>query len=82
MATLAELQERKLEAELALHRLQTGAQEVLVEHGDMKTAFSPIKIGDLRAYIADLQQQIEAAGGPSDGRLKRKMITVLGASEL
>ena len=82
MATLAELQSRKLEAELALHRLMTGAQEVLVEHGDMKSAYTPLKIGELRAYIADLQQQIEAAGGVSDGRLKRKLISVLGASEL
>ena len=82
MASLAELQARKLEAELALHRLMTGTQEVLVEHGDMKTSFSAIKVGELRAYIADLQQQIEAAGGASDGRLKRKIITVLGANHV
>lgn len=76
MATLAELTTRKLEAELALHRLMTGAMEVEVEHGDMRTKYSNASIDQLRVYIAELQKQIELAGGASDGRLKRKIITV------
>jgi hypothetical protein len=76
MATLAELQTRKLEAELALHRLMTGIQEVEVEHGDMRTKYSSASINQLRIYIDDLQKQIEALGGASDGRKKRKMLDV------
>lgn len=76
MATLAELQTRKLEAELALHRLITGGMESETEHGDMRTKYGVTNAKELRAYIEDLQTQIEALGGASDGRKKRKMVTV------
>lgn len=67
MADLATLQTRLLEAELAHHKLMTGAQVVSVEHADMKTQYfsSVTSMQMLTAYIASLKSQIADLGGPT-----------------
>jgi len=72
MADLATLQARLIEAETAYHKLLTGAQEVEVEHGDMrlKYANSVTQLERLLGYINNLKAQIVAAGGTVDGLLR------------
>jgi gpW len=73
MADLTTLQGYLLEAELALHKLRTGAQEMQVEHGDMRVAYTKADVGHLQGYIDDLKSQIAAAGGTVDGQRRRAM---------
>lgn len=75
MADLATLQARLSEAETALHKLNLGAQEMQVDHGDMRVAFTKASVGDLQRYVADLKAQIVAAGGTVDS-LRRRGITL------
>ena len=63
MADLATLQARKLEAELALHKLATGGQRQTIEYDGRRTTYAAADLDKLRAYVADLQRQIDAATG-------------------
>jgi hypothetical protein len=75
MADLTTLQTWLGEAELARHKLRTGALEVQVEHGDMRVTYTEQQAGALDSYIADLKAQIAAAGGAVSG-LRRRAIQV------
>jgi len=77
MADLVTLQGWLLEAELAQHKLQTGAQEMQVDHGDMRVAYTKADQGKLQAYIESLKAQIFAAGGAVDGQRRRGMVVNL-----
>lgn len=77
MADLATLQTRLTEAESAYHRLMTGALEVEIEHGDMRTKYQASGKGELAAYIADLRAQIAAAGGTVSGERRRGLVVDL-----
>jgi carbamate kinase len=60
-----------LEAQLALHKLMTGAKEVTVEFGTQRrVTFNEVKISDLRRYISELEGQIAAL----EGRIGRRPI--------
>lgn len=76
MATLATLQTWLLEAELAQHKLRTGALEVQIEHGDMRVTYTEQKSADLASYISSLQAQIVVAGGAVTGSIRRAAIEV------
>lgn len=71
MADLTTLQGWLLEAELAQHKLQTGAQEMQIEHGDMRVAYTKADSGQLQAYIDNLKAQIAALGGTITGQRRR-----------
>lgn len=75
MADLATLQTWLTEAELARHKLRTGALEIQIEHGDMRVTYTEQRAGELDSYIANLQGQIVGAGGTVTG-LRRKGIEV------
>lgn len=75
MADLATLQSRLTDAEAALHQLNIGAQQIQIDHGDMRTTFTKINVADLRRYVDDLKAQIVNAGGTVD-TLRRRGITV------
>lgn len=67
MASLATLQARLAEAEVAYHALLTGQKEVTVQMGtgnsDTRVTYTETKAADLAAYIDSLKAQIAAAGG-------------------
>jgi hypothetical protein len=71
MADLTTLQGWLLEAELAQHKLHTGAQEMQIEHGDMRVAYTVSDSGRLQAYIDNLKTQIAALGGTIAGERRR-----------
>jgi hypothetical protein len=75
MADLATLQGWLTDAEAALHQLNIGAQEMQVDHGDMRVAYTKANVGDLRRYVDDLKAQIISAGGSVTG-LRRRGIVV------
>jgi hypothetical protein len=75
MADLSTLQTWLMEAELALHKLRTGAREIQIEHGDMRVTYTEQKAGELDSYIADLKAQIAGLGGTVTG-LRRRGIEV------
>jgi hypothetical protein len=75
MADLSTLQGWLMEAELAQHKLRTGAQEMQIEHGDMRVAYTKADGDKLQAYIDRLRSQIVAAGGTVDG-LRRHGLSV------
>lgn len=77
MADLATLQTRLTEAESAYHRLMTGALEVEVEHGDMRTRYQASAKGELASYIADLRAQIASLGGTVTGERRRGLVVDL-----
>lgn len=77
MADLATLQARLVEAEGAYHKLLTGALEVEIQHGDMRTRYEAGTKGDLVAYIADLKAQIAALGGTVAGERRRGLVVDL-----
>lgn len=64
-----------LAAQIAYHKLMTGAQEVHVQHGDMSTVYTKATQGQLKSYMDDLKGQIQSIGGSVDG-LVRRSITV------
>lgn len=76
MADLATLQARLADAELAYHKLMTGALEVTVEHGDMRVeTYVASDTNRLLAYISFLKGEIAKAGG--EGVRRRGMIVDL-----
>lgn len=80
MATdTATLQTRLLEAELAYHRLMTGALEVEVQQDDMQVKYGLASTDKLRAYIADLRSQLAKAGAldAADAGRRRAMYVEL-----
>lgn len=77
MADLTTLQGWLLEAELAQHKLQTGAQEMQIDHGDMRVAYTKADGGKLQAYIDSLKAQIAALGGTIGGQRRRGMVVDL-----
>ncbi len=63
MATTAELTARLAAAETALHDLTTGNKPVKVDVGDGKTVtYTATDQSALRAYIAELQSQLDPPG--------------------
>jgi hypothetical protein len=76
MADLATLQARLAEAELAYHKLLTGAMEIEVEINGIRTQYfnSVTSMDRLQSYIAQLKAEIAAAGGT--GALPRKAISL------
>lgn len=77
MADLSTLQCWLMEAELAQHKLRTGAQEMQIEHGDMRVSYTKAEAGQLQAYIDDLKAQIAAAGGIVTGKRRRGLQVIL-----
>lgn len=77
MADLATLQTRLAEAEAAYHRLQTGAAEETVQHGDMRVTYTAASAGKLASYIESLKAQIAAAGGSNSGYARRALVVDL-----
>lgn len=56
---------RKNEAETALHKLVTGQMpRVLVDQNGERIEYTMTNIAQLRAYIADLEAQINGGGLP------------------
>lgn len=77
MADLATLQSRLTAAELSYHTLMTGASEVEIQHGDMRTRYTGATAGQLLGYINDLKSQIVALGGAVTGERRRGFIVDL-----
>ena len=76
MADVNQLKTFLLEAQLALHKLMTGAKEVSVEFGqNRRVTYSEINVNQLRRYISELENQIAAAEG---GRVRGPIYTVFG----
>jgi hypothetical protein len=64
MTTIAELQQRIDEAELALHKLMTGAREVTISVGGFgTTTYAETDSVKLEKYIAMLKQTIARKKG-------------------
>lgn len=55
------------EAEIALHKLRTGAAVVEVDCGDYRTKFSPATVENLQAYVTELRLRID--GQPTRGAI-------------
>lgn len=55
MATREELLQRLSEAETALHKLVTGQQTVRLEYDGKSVTYTQATMGQLRAYIAELE---------------------------
>lgn len=68
MADDAVLTARLAEAEDALHRLLTGAQEVSIEYEGSATTYSRSSEAGLRQYIRELKKQL---GQPVASRSRR-----------
>lgn len=67
--TLETLQVRLVEAQDALHTLETGQQTVSVSLADgTRVAFSPAEVANLRRYIADLLAEIASQTGSARRR--------------
>ena len=63
---LAPLATRIEEAKMQMHLLQTGrAARVVVDQNGERVEFSMANIGQLRAYIADLEGQLNASAAPT-----------------
>ena len=76
MADINQLKTWLLEAQLALHKLMTGQKEVTVEFGtNRRVTYTEVKIGDLRRYISELENQIAGLEG---GRTRSPLYQVLG----
>lgn len=74
MASLAQLQTWLTEAEAARHALATGGQVTGVTRAGRAMRFAEMTLADLNAYIASLEQQIEAAENEAAGRPRRRAI--------
>jgi len=75
MADLITLQTWLTDAEVALQALQTGTQEMQIDHADMRVAYTKAEVGQLQSYIDSLRARIAAAGGTVDG-LRRRALQV------
>jgi hypothetical protein len=77
MADVATLNLRLAEAELAYHKLMTGAASVSVQQDDMQLTFNIASVDKLRIYIAELKSQLVAAGAlDATGAGRRKPLYV------
>ena len=56
------------EAKAALGRLMTGTQEESIQNGEKRITYRAGTEGSLRAYIADLQREINENCGGTYGR--------------
>ncbi|MCP4548488.1 MAG: hypothetical protein GY835_18680 [bacterium] len=66
MTDLATLKERLVQAETALHLLVTGGQRQSVDVGvDGRVTYTAANVGELRSYIAGLQNTIARLDGSS-----------------
>lgn len=64
MTDCATLQTWLLEAELALHKLQTGTAEQTITFGSGKSVvYNIANLDKLKAYVADLQNQVATCNG-------------------
>ena len=75
MATCADLQTRLIEAELALHRLLTGAQTQQVQYGEKRVAYTQASIAELQRYVSTLRSQVAACTGAPMAR--RRVIGII-----
>jgi len=76
MADVNQLKTFLLEAQLALHKLMTGAKEVSVDFGqNRRVTYQEINIPQLRRYIGELESQIAIAEG---GRGRGPIYQVFG----
>jgi hypothetical protein len=71
MADLTTLQVRLTEAELAYHKLMTGAAEVTVQILDQRITYNETNADKLAAYIDRLRAEIMTAGGVISGSPRR-----------
>ena len=76
MATAQELQMRLTEAELALHRLMTGTQTVMVRYGEKHVTYTAADVGTLSRYVNDLRGQLAACTGQAVAG-RRRIIQVI-----
>lgn len=60
--------QRLVEAENALHQLETGQSVELTTYEGHTVKYTPAKAGELRAYIARIEARI--AGRPARGALR------------
>ena len=65
MATTDELQTQLDDAQTALHNLMTGQGTVRIEYEGKMVIYTPANIGNLRAYILELQVQLGQKPGRS-----------------
>ncbi|HZF19491.1 MAG TPA: gpW family head-tail joining protein [Burkholderiales bacterium] len=77
MADLTTLQIWLADAEAALQALQIGAQEMQIDHGDMRVAYTKADTARLQSYIDSLRAQIAAAGGTVSGLRRRALMVDL-----
>jgi hypothetical protein len=70
MATTEELQARLDEAQSALHKVMIGKQTVRIVYDGVEYGYSPANVGDLRAYILELQVQL----GQKTGRCRASKV--------
>ena len=70
MATTDELQAQLDDAQTALHKLMIGQGRVRVEYEGKMVIYTPANIGDLRAYILELQVQL----GQKPGRARASRV--------
>lgn len=68
MTDILILKGRLLEAETALHQLLIGAKTTSVSYEGKSVSYTQANIDQLRAYIADLKQQI----GTIEGSMPRR----------
>lgn len=79
MASLATLQTWLSEAEIARHKLRTGAKVATMSVAGRTLSYTQANAAELDAYIADLTKQIaEAQGGTNKRRVFRLMQTGTG----
>lgn len=55
------------EARQALHKLRTGTSVVEVDCSDYRARFTPATLGDLQAYVAELETRLD--GRPVRGAI-------------
>lgn len=53
------------EAQNALHKLLTGTRVVMLAHADKQLRYTEADIDALRAYVRQLQSQVDACNGTS-----------------
>jgi hypothetical protein len=70
MTTTDDLETQLSEAQTALHKLMTGQGVVRLMYDAKEVIYTPANIGDLRAYILELQVQL----GQKTGRCKASRV--------
>lgn len=69
MTDPATLTARLAEAEAALHTVVIGQSEAVISFDGKSVTYRSTNVAELRAYIADLQQQLGQGGGRRPRRL-------------